>query len=184
MFALAPLLLQAVLMITTASTSESSESGGPHPRLRSTRVHHGVWSARPLWTPSCYNGIFPDTNQDPTRTFCCSVNSEVCSEKYSPPAIPVSSLPSYTKDPRRDHHHVVDGPVVGNGNLGIAIGSGNIFNVSHNWIGRGNLIEEYTWLLCLYRTAASTSCTASPTNLASLTAMPFYFCAPTVHTPF
>lgn len=142
MFALAPLLLQAVLMITTASTSESSESGGPHPRLRSTRVHHGVWSARPLWTPSCYNGIFPDTNQDPTRTFCCSVNSEVCSEKYSPPAIPVSSLPSYTKDPRRDHHHVVDGPVVGNGNLGIAIGSGNIFNVSHNWIGRGNLMRN------------------------------------------
>ena len=35
-----------------------------------------------------------------------------------------------TKDSQRNHHHVVDGPLVGNGNIGIAVGGGNLWNVS------------------------------------------------------
>lgn len=75
---------------------------------------------------------------DPTRTFCCSGTNvvsytrllnpphpaflpccttvaltrlQVCPPEYAPPPVPADRLPPYTKDPRRDHHHVVDGPV-------------------------------------------------------------------------
>lgn len=98
------------------------------------RAHVGRWDQRPLFTPGCYNGAFPNTNQDATRTFCCSGANAACPAEYASPPIPLDQLPPYTKDNRRDHHHVIDGPVLGNGNIGVAVGSGNLWNVSYPWL--------------------------------------------------
>ena len=107
----------------------SSHSAGPGPAAGIK----GVWSNTPIFTPACVNGVFADTEQDPTRTFGCDPSDEV-PPAFSQPATPPSDLPSYTKDNRRDHHHVVGGPVLGNGNVGVAIGGGNLWNVSYPWI--------------------------------------------------
>ena len=93
----------------------------------------GTWDSVPLFTPSCVNGVFPGTEQDPTRTFACQAN-DAAPPAFVSPAIPIAQLPNYTKDPRRDHHHVGDGPVLGNGNVGVTIGAGNLWNVSYPWI--------------------------------------------------
>lgn len=93
----------------------------------------GTWDAVPVFTPSCINGIFEGTEQDPSRTFGCDAGSEVPAA-FSHPPTPTDKLPSYTKDSRRDHHHVVDGPVLGNGNVGVVVGGGNLWNVSRPWI--------------------------------------------------
>lgn len=93
----------------------------------------GTWNSVPIFTPSCINGIFKDTDQDPSRTFGCNAGPEVPAA-FSHPPTPTDKLPSYTTDGRRDHHHVVDGPVLGNGNVGVVVGGGNLWNVSHPWI--------------------------------------------------
>ena len=87
-----------------------------------------------MFTPSCYNGQLPGTAKDPTRTFCCDARSPDCLPQYEAPETPVHELPSYTGDNRRDHHHVIDGPIVGNGNIGVAAGSGNLWNASAPWL--------------------------------------------------
>lgn len=99
-----------------------------------SREHVGTWSARPLWTPTCVNGAFPHTEQDPTRTFCCDDREGYCDAAYKYTSPPSVALPHYTTDPRRDHHHVVDGPMVGNGNIGLSVGVGNRWNISYPWI--------------------------------------------------
>ena len=45
------------------------------------------------------------------------------------PLYSCASQPPYTNDAQRNHHHVVDGPVVGNGNIGVAVASGNPDNL-------------------------------------------------------
>lgn len=99
----------------------------------------GTWTNTPAFTPSCTGGFFENTPQLPSRNFACDPQLAGKSGSANPPRFvhpqtPISELPPYTKDPRRDHHHVVDGPVIGNGNVGVAIGAGNLWNVSHPWI--------------------------------------------------
>lgn len=107
--ALPPLLLLALLLPALSSAA------GPAAGIR------GTWTNTPIFVPSCVNGVFPNTDQDPTRTFGCGSGPDVPPEFVAPPT-PTANLPNYTKDNRRDHHHVVDGPVLGNGNIGVVVG--------------------------------------------------------------
>lgn len=75
-----------------------------------------------MFTPSCFNGVFPDTEQWESRTICCG-NTSFCDPKFLQPAL--KKLPPYTVDGQRSHHHVHDGAVAGNGNVGVVLGSGN-----------------------------------------------------------
>lgn len=69
----------------------------------SSAAHRGLWSSKPLFTPTCYNGVFPNQHyanntgtafsQDPTRTFCCGGVSETCQAEFVSPIIPQGSLP-------------------------------------------------------------------------------------------
>eukprot|EP01051_Picozoa_sp_SAG22_P023968 SAG22_NODE_6424_length_857_cov_1.160950_1_plen_104_part_01 len=75
----------------------------------------------------------------PSRNLACDPSLAGGTKAPNParfvhPQTPIEELPPYTKDPRRDHHHVVDGPVLGNGNVGVAIGAGNLWNVSFPWV--------------------------------------------------
>jgi hypothetical protein len=71
---------------------------------------------------------------DSTRNFCCGAYPGCPAESITP-IVPPEFLPNYTKgDGRRDHHHVADGPLVGNGNIGVVVGSGNLWNVSYPWL--------------------------------------------------
>ena len=99
------------------------------------RRHTGMWVKRPQFTPGCECGSLSsdEIGIDPTRNFCCDA-SPGCPPKYVSPATPTNELPAYTSDGRRDHHHVLDGPIVGNGNIGVAVGSGNLWNVSYPWL--------------------------------------------------
>ena len=85
-----------------------------NPRAQSPRRHVGVWDSPPLFVPVC-SGLAAG-NLDPAaeegRAFSC--------EGMNPP----KSSGGAGFDERRDHHHVVDGPVVGNGNLGVVVGGG------------------------------------------------------------
>ena len=99
-----------------------------------TRSHVGHWASIPLWTPSCWNGYYPDSGDDPSRVFCCDPRdvptcpAEFVAEVPTPPPV------NYTTLGRRDYHHVPDGPLVGNGNIGVVAGSGNVWNISHPWV--------------------------------------------------
>ena len=95
-------------------------------------AHVGVWSSRPLWTPSCVNGAFPGTEQDPTRTFCCQDRNPACIDKFQHTQPNPKALPPYTTDSRRDHHHVGDGPIIGNGNIGVSIGRCNLVRLLYD----------------------------------------------------
>ena len=99
------------------------------------RGHAGRWSQRPLFTPTCQNAV-DDTGPevDPTRNMCCGGHSAACPAKFATPLTPPSALPNYTAISRRDFHHVVDGPLLGNGNVGVAVGGGNLWNVSYPWL--------------------------------------------------
>jgi hypothetical protein len=118
--------LMRVLLLLACATGGVA-AAGPAAGIR------GHWAATPQFTPTCVNGIFENTPQLPSRTFACS-SSTAAPPPFHHPATPIQDLPPYTKDPRRDHHHVVDGPVIGNGNVGVAIGGGNLWNVSRPWI--------------------------------------------------
>jgi hypothetical protein len=111
----------------------SATAAGPAAGIR------GVWTNTPAFTPSCIGGFFDGTPQLPSRNFACDPSLAGGTKAPNParfvhPQTPIEELPPYTKDPRRDHHHVVDGPVLGNGNVGVAIGAGNLWNVSFPWV--------------------------------------------------
>jgi hypothetical protein len=124
---MAPPALTLLLTLLLALLPRPAAAAGPAAGIR------GVWSGTPVFTPVCANGIFPGTEQDPSRTIGCDAGPEV-PPAFSPPVTPIADLPDYTKDNRRDHHHVIDGPVLGNGNIGVTIGGGNRWNVSESWI--------------------------------------------------
>jgi hypothetical protein len=117
------LFLLVLLCASTAAT----------PRRR--RRHVGRWSAAPQFTPTCECGELSadEVGIDYTRNFCCGAYPG-CPPQAITPIVPPSGLPNYTKDGRRDHHHVPDGPIVGNGNIGVVVGAGNLWNVSFPWL--------------------------------------------------
>ena len=89
------------------------------------RGHVGRWSVRPQFTPGCECGALSsdEIGIDYTRNFCCGAYPG-CPAEAITPIVPVEGLPNYTKgDGRRDHHHVVDGPLLGNGNIGVVVGT-------------------------------------------------------------
>jgi hypothetical protein len=99
------------------------------------RRHIGRWASAPQFTPGCECGSLSadETGIDYTRNFCCGATNG-CPAEAVTPIVPPGGLPNYTKDGRRDHHHVVDGPLVGNGNIGVVVGGGNRWNVSYPWL--------------------------------------------------
>jgi hypothetical protein len=110
-----------------ASASEPAAAGGP-PSWKGRR-----WHTPPQYTPTCVpGGIFPNAEQDPTRTFSCS-SADPSPPEFEHPVAPPSSLPPYVQPShaRRDFHHMPDGPLAGNGNLGVLVGGGNSWN-DHN----------------------------------------------------
>ena len=115
-----------LLLLLTAATAETA-AGGP------AAWNGRRWHTPPQYTPTCVpGGIFPDTEQDPSRTFSCGGEDPSPPEFEHPPA-PTASLPPYVQPnhARRDEHHMPDGPLAGNGNLGVLVGGGNSWN-DHN----------------------------------------------------
>jgi hypothetical protein len=98
------------------------------------RGHRGEWTQRPLFTPTCQNSIPDSPDTDPTRNICCGAGNARCPAKFALPLTPRGQLPNYTNTGRRDFHHVVDGPLIGNGNIGVAVGQGDQANVSYPWL--------------------------------------------------
>lgn len=99
------------------------------------RRHVGRWTSAPQFTPGCECGMLTsdEVGIDFTRNFCCGAYPG-CPSASITPTVPPSGLPNYTSDGRRDHHHVIDGPIAGNGNIGVAVGAGNLWNVSYPWL--------------------------------------------------
>jgi hypothetical protein len=122
------LLLAAATATGEAATSASEAAGGPASWKGRRR-----WHTPPQYTPTCVpGGIFPGAEQDPTRTFSCS-SADPSPPEFDHPVAPAASLPPYVQPShaRRDFHHMPDGPLVGNGNLGVLVGGGNSWN-DHN----------------------------------------------------
>ena len=123
-------LVLATLPRPSAAVPASSPPPAPPPR------HVGRWAVRPQFTPGCECGALSsdEIGIDSTRNFCCGAYPGCPAESITP-IVPTDGLPNYTKgDGRRDHHHVADGPLVGNGNIGVVVGSGNRWNVSYPWL--------------------------------------------------
>ena len=58
-------LFAAALLVGTGAAADDTDAAS------TSRRHVGRWTSIPLWTPSCWNGYFPDSGDDPTRVFCC-----------------------------------------------------------------------------------------------------------------
>ena len=83
---LGPIII-IVLVLVVPSGATTSET--PPPAL--PRRHVGSWHAAPMFTPTCVNGAFPGTEEDPARTVCCQA-IPMCVEKFTRP--PIKSLVS------------------------------------------------------------------------------------------
>ena len=126
---------RVLLLVTAIAGASGTTTASTATANTAARGHKGRWSQRPLFTPTCQNAIL-DTGPavDPSRNMCCGGPSATCPAKFATPLTPTSALPNYTSVSRRDYHHVVDGPLVGNGNIGVAVGAGNLWNVSYPWL--------------------------------------------------
>ena len=119
--------LRLLLLPTAAAASEAAADGSP------AAAWNGRWHTPPQYTPTCTpGGIFPASEQDPARTFSCS-SADPSPPEYEHPPAPAASLPPYVQPShaRRDFHHMPDGPLAGNGNVGVLVGGGNAWN-DHN----------------------------------------------------
>jgi hypothetical protein len=101
-----PLIIHSTVRYSTAS---------PHPHSSSTPLCATPPQAATLFATQCavthFHTCTRARTHSLTHTIACVLQ------------------PSYTNDPRRDHHHVIDGPVVGNGNIGVVVASGNPDNL-------------------------------------------------------
>eukprot|EP01050_Picozoa_sp_SAG11_P019251 SAG11_NODE_3037_length_2743_cov_6.772693_1_plen_308_part_10 len=121
-------MLQLLCVATVASSAAMTAAPA-------RRRHVGRWDSAPQFTPGCECGSLSadEIGIDYTRNFCCGATPG-CPAEAVTPIVPPGRLPNYTKDGRRDHHHVADGPLVGNGNIGVVVGAGNRWNVSYPWL--------------------------------------------------
>jgi hypothetical protein len=116
----------SLLLLTAAAPAAAAATGGP-------AAWKGRWSTPPQYTPTCVpGGILPGTEQDPTRTFACSEKDPFPPRFKHPPA-PKAALPKYVdlSHARRDFHHMPDGPLAGNGNVGVVVGVAHDGQWSH-----------------------------------------------------
>lgn len=87
----------SIVLMLVVSSEVSATAGAPTSWVLETqppglpRRHVGSWDAAPMFTPSCVNGAFPGTEEDPTRTVCCQAIA-MCVEKFTRP--PIKSLVS------------------------------------------------------------------------------------------
>lgn len=94
------MLALVALVVPSVSATMGAPASAVPPEL--PRRHVESWHAAPMFTPSCVNGAFPGTEEDPARTVCCQA-IPMCVEKFTRP--PIKSLVSAHECVRVVHGH-------------------------------------------------------------------------------